>query len=484
MFRRLSVLPLFFIIFILILFSCDLVFGKVRGSSSGFGSATVPVTSTGVGLRRNGSRQYDHERFNYDQSRYQRVQSVKGNVSGENFFGGHPSRRSVSDSRRSSRYSTSDSFMSRSGYRGLSAGAGGVDNGLSNLSNSGELFGSDDDKLMLSLLNTKLDSLGDTRSSPVVSQQLQPRISEDLARRVDRLAGREKRIEGRLMFESKVYLRQENSFSRKVESDVNIYPEGESEYALVELRMPDEYDKIDNPLSPDEVREEIAKLLDTDRQEQKKNTKAEDLESYAEKTEDPESDQADGSQGDAFAEYAYVNVDSKQSKELLAEFADFTNYTNEKYQSYIKTADKLLKKGEYYNAKDAYEIAGAWKNGHWRALMGRAYAHFAAGEYVSSSTCIVRAIESSGEYSDTKVDIADLIGNKELYKKHLVEVEALYEASGYYKVAFLLAYLYYENGDLDKAKGCIDSAEAVLAQSNAWKSLRDAISNKLLVISN
>ncbi len=125
--------------------------------------------------------------------------------------------------------------------------------------------------------------------------------------------------------------------------------------------------------------------------------------------------------------------------------------------------------------------------------MGKAYAHFAVGEYMNSSACLMRAFESSDKHSEKKVDVAALIGNKKLYQKRLAKLEVLYkeggfydageyyDESGYYKAAFLLAYLSCENGDLNKAKEYIDSAGAQMRQSNAWKSLRDLIKERLAI---
>lgn len=147
----------------------------------------------------------------------------------------------------------------------------------------------------------------------------------------------------------------------------------------------------------------------------------------------------------------------------------------------MTTADKCLVEGEYREAMNTYEIATVWKSGDPRPYAGKAFAHLAVGEYFDSSKYLIRAIESSGDFAAVRTDVAAMIGNKKLYDNNLAKLKSIFAAGGDHNKAFLLAYLYTQEGDFAKAKEYVDFAAPKMSKTAAWKSLSKVIVERLAI---
>lgn len=504
MFRRLSVLRLFFVIFALSSLTCVLGFSGA-GSSDG-------DTSRGKFFRGHGSG---------------------GDTKGFRSLGG------VSDSQSFMRRSSGQSFGQPSSISSVRldpfdpyvARSEGVDyvridrrqfGRPDQLSKSGR-FGPESRyrqrqrgyrlPSLENRFNGKVNRSVDFQNDPGVSIRSLPPITDDLTWRIKLMARRERMIEEGIIPESEVYKRQEQATLQRINSDVNYINKSVSETVqrekkITELLAPSESDQIDSPLSPDELRQKITEMLDKEMFDKKHVDGLDDLKKDFDDA-DPanvpkpkrskvsgdegheDGEKSNGAEGADVTGYIggsvqgdkYVDIKSKRSLELLEKAKGFKKYAEEKYQAYIVNADKFLQNGEYHNAKDSYEIAGVWKSGDARAFAGKASAHLAVGEYMSSAQNFIRAMDSSGDYAGKKVDVATLIGNNELYKKRVSEIDDIYHSGRYYKVAFLLAYLSCQDGDFKLAKECIDSAELKLSGTVGWQSLSNVI-EKRLTISN
>lgn len=447
--KRLSELPLFFTICVLSFLTCGVGFGEVF--SSGNSSGNSHFRGHGYGGSTSDSRSLGGT-----------SNSFMRRSSG--FFSGQ---------RKSGHLDPLDPFVSRSeGVDYVRIDSPPIQTGrLDRLRSLSPNFGVRR-KYRLPSLDSRLDSRRDGGldyyNDPRVSVRTLPPLEDDLTMRVNRLARRERMLEESIVYDSEVYRKQEKSSSQEINSDVNYTGDSPRDTAvrgeyITDLPAVTEPDQILEPLSPDEVSKD-AELID---------------EKALDEMEADDSLGVDDAAGeDGVDKPKRVNLKSKRSIELLEKARNFENHANGKFNVYVKIADKFLRDGEYYNAKDAYEIAGVWKSDSARAYAGKAYAHLAAGEYMSSATYLMRAMESSDEYAKTKVDVAGMIGNKELYDKRVGEVKVMYEAGGFYKAAFLLGYLSYQEGDFELAKECIDSAGSKLSGTRGWKSLKAAISDK------
>jgi len=240
--------------------------------------------------------------------------------------------------------------------------------------------------------------------------------------------------------------------------------------AWLKLRM-DEKDRKEKQDSIDEK-----KLQPDKRGDEKTNPKEKDADG-GDATES-ESKNSLKWQSESFENYDR-NITYEQALQADEKYAEFEKVAQANHDKYVNIGDKLLKEGHYYDARDAYSMAAAWDSDSPAALAGRGYAHFAAGEYMSSATHLMWAIESGGTFLKMKINIADVIGNAELFDKRFSELDGVYQGTGFYKSAFLLAYISYQNGQHEKAAEYIKAADEAVSGNKAIVSLKKIIDNGL-----
>jgi len=456
MYRRLSVLPIIFVIFIVLFLSSDTGFGSDSATSSHIASQAVQSVNSAD------SRQNSR----YGTNLYEQNLSVSGNSLNRGSFG---------SSLNYSNYGRGGSYYSPSGSsssigRNYSSYLGRYSIPLAGQSGSnrlGSLGGNTDYSQIRNQYNRRFQNSAKGK----YEGSLNP-ITIDSIRR-------QQTVDDNFSLESKEYLRSDRSYSLEIRSDVyqprrETYHQNQPVTDLLSSspnKLP-RYEPVKDYLTTDEIdknvekyqKKEIDKSKDSNPDEASKDS--DEMKSLA------ESDPYTGST-------VNLDISEKSRKKRLAKLKDFETRSEKRYQVSIKSADKYLVEGKFFSAMDIYNIAGAWKDKDARAYIGMAYANFAVGRHISSSLFLTRAIKSSGDYAAKKVDIAALIGNKQLYEKRLGEVKAMYEASRSDDVAFLLAYLSFHEGDLVKAKECIDSAALKMGNSQALKSLNTVIEKGL-----
>lgn len=518
MFRGLSVLPFFFMVFIVLFLSADIGIAYPAPLPPEIESPAV----YGSDLSNRYSRGY-----NYDQT-----PAVSGYGIGSGDIPGSVPYRLDSGLGGSQGYSNYNSFNRSSlaypgGYRSLDRYEQYLlPSGAINSADTSQLKGLDVSQSPLSggINDYNLSSfdgkLGDTQFRREKYRGIQSRQinvfqgppssdANERARNLERLAIRKRMENEELLHKSEVYLKQDKSFSQEVTSDVNLSGKSLNDKASKKntitesLALPESLE-VEKPLSPDEFRQMYLEMFDREELKEKLKEKEtdefEDLlkdvndtnaadESKVLKRDDKKANSDDEKNArkaksvdfpDPMNGVTPANIDAKlkESREKIKKLKDFENHVNERYLEYLSAAGKYLAEGQYYNAMDFYKIAGAWKDNDPHVYAGQAFAHLAVGEYASSSTFLIRSLESSGEFAVKKIDVAASIGNKKLYDQRLGEVKDLYEAGRFYKTAFLLAYLYCQDGDLARAKECIDTAAPKMDKTQAWKSLNKAIENK------
>lgn len=356
-------------------------------------------------------------------------------------------------------------------------------------------------------------------------------VSSDTHDRVANLQKRgvKRRMEDEeLLHDNQVYLNRDKSLSQQAKSDVNLSKESPVKKTLKDqinesLALPESL-KVEKPLTMEEFQKRYAELKAEEKLEQIQKQKLEETDTaesndlseeidQAKAFEDlkgkdlfgtkRKSDEAGDSKNDNFSKYKQFgksaakvepfktvdpmagvtpdNIDMKlkRSRELFKKAENFDIHIKEKYLEYVNLADSYLARGQYRHAIVSYNIASAWNNNDPRAYAGNSFAHLAVSEYMSSSACLLQALELPGDFAEKKVDVSALIGNKKLYEKCLTGLKSKYKATKYYKTAFLLSYLYYQDGDILNAKECIDAAAAEMKQTQAWQSLSKAIEKAL-----
>jgi tetratricopeptide (TPR) repeat protein len=167
-----------------------------------------------------------------------------------------------------------------------------------------------------------------------------------------------------------------------------------------------------------------------------------------------------------------------KAKGILGEHNSFASFAKDKFNQHVKTAENYMKQGQYYRAADAYTLASYYKPEDPLAYAGKSYALFAAGEYMSSSLFLSRALEIFPEYALFKINLETMIGDRDKLESRIVEVEQRLEKSNAPELQFLLAYVYYQLGRTEAAKKAIDEAYLMMPQWPAAKTLKKVLDEK------
>lgn len=165
----------------------------------------------------------------------------------------------------------------------------------------------------------------------------------------------------------------------------------------------------------------------------------------------------------------------QRAKAVLGEHKTFESLARAKYEGFVASGDELLKEGKYYKAINAFVLASVWDSRSPEAYLHRAVAHFAAGEYMSSSLFLRRAMLISPKYAKVNIDLAGMIGDRDVIDNRIIEGVDWQKKSDSGEIAFLLAYVYYQQGKLTGASEYIEIAAEKMAGNEAVESLKEAI---------
>lgn len=191
-----------------------------------------------------------------------------------------------------------------------------------------------------------------------------------------------------------------------------------------------------------------------------------------EKTEEKQDVQKEKSQQEKSSETISAIV---RAKSLLGEHKTFASYSDDKFNQHMKIAEDYLKQGKYYRAADAYSLASIYKRNDPLAFAGKSHALFAAGEYMSSSLFLSRALEIFPEYARFKIDIVAMVGDRDKLESRVADVEEWLKSSGAAELEFLLGYVYYQMQRPDRAKDMIEAAYEKMPQSLSVVALKQVI---------
>ena len=192
-----------------------------------------------------------------------------------------------------------------------------------------------------------------------------------------------------------------------------------------------------------------------------------------------------------------VSLSIARARRILGSHESFADFSKDKFNQYILAAESYLGQGRYYRAADAYTLALVYRPEDPLAYAGKGHALFAAGEYMSSALFLSRALEifpgflscktgQSGvppEYARFKIDIEQMVGDRDKLESRIVDVEQLLsrkgrlpaEASESGELEFLLGYVYYQMGRLERAKTAIEAAYEKMPEAPAVIALKQTI---------
>lgn len=180
---------------------------------------------------------------------------------------------------------------------------------------------------------------------------------------------------------------------------------------------------------------------------------------------------------------------SAKAKSILGPYTTFEAYSKDKFSRHIVTAEVYMQQGRYYRAADSYAMAGIYKPGDPLAYIGRSHALFAAGEYMSSTLFLSRALEVApelpmyskspdavpAEYVGFKIGLTALIDDRDTLETRAADVEQWLKTSGAPELQLLLGYVYHQMGRTQRAKEAINAAYQKMPESSAVQALKKTI---------
>jgi len=178
------------------------------------------------------------------------------------------------------------------------------------------------------------------------------------------------------------------------------------------------------------------------------------------------------SQADKLSE---VTLSVGRAKAILGSHKTFASFSDDKFNQYIRAGEEYLNQGQYYRAADAYTLASVYKPDDPLSYAGKSHALFAAGEYMSSSLFLTRALELFPEYALFKIDLVSMVGDRDKLESRTADVEQWLEKNDACELQFLLGYIYYQMGRFERAKKVIDAAYEKMPDSPAVAAVKKAI---------
>jgi len=180
-------------------------------------------------------------------------------------------------------------------------------------------------------------------------------------------------------------------------------------------------------------------------------------------------------------------VVKQRARALLDSYPDFESFCRDKYSKHIRAARQCLREGRYYSAANWYTLASAYKAQNSVVYTGKAHALFAAGEYMSSSLFLKRALEKlaegkagAGEGLNKKIiKFASnlLMVARDTLESRAAELESLQKSSGSWELEFLLCYVYYQMGREEAAQSRINSLSRKMPEEKAVTFLKKVINS-------
>jgi tetratricopeptide (TPR) repeat protein len=261
----------------------------------------------------------------------------------------------------------------------------------------------------------------------------------------------------------------------KIDNEVQTPPPYEAQpLEMQEGEKAEQLEQSDVYKEMDRQAEEFRKTL-----EERQRKEAEQAEKEAEKETKQfgvkkEGEQGEGEKKPLLEEMSRTEL-TIRAKSILGEHKTFEAFAAARYAEHIADGDKYLKAGKFYRAADSYTMALLYDRGDARAYAGKSYALFAAGEYMSSALFLSRALEASPEYASKKVDIVEMIGDRDKIESRIADAEQWFKRSQAPELQFLLSYMYYRMGRLPQARKAINEAVEKMPESTAAAALKKAI---------
>jgi len=145
------------------------------------------------------------------------------------------------------------------------------------------------------------------------------------------------------------------------------------------------------------------------------------------------------------------------------------------FEQHMHAARLHVQQGRYYRAAESFTRASAYQPSNATPHLGRSIALFAAGEYVTSSLCLARALELNPKSALMQARIVNAAGGPARFEHRLADLEQCLKDSDAPQLHFLLAYVYHHMGRTQEAARAVEAAQKAMPSSVAVDILKAAI---------
>jgi hypothetical protein len=148
------------------------------------------------------------------------------------------------------------------------------------------------------------------------------------------------------------------------------------------------------------------------------------------------------------------------------------SFTQERFDRCVAAAESYLRQGRYYRAAESFTFAAIYRPNDAGIHLGKSYALFGAGEYLSSALYLARAIELDARTALARSDLVDAIGGPAVFAGRITDLEQCARTGNAPELQFLLAYVYRQMNRPVEAKAAMALAEKQLAPVPAVELLK------------
>ena len=164
-----------------------------------------------------------------------------------------------------------------------------------------------------------------------------------------------------------------------------------------------------------------------------------------------------------------------EGRKVLGEDKTFASLADKKFTGFMDAAEAFIKDGQFYKAADTYALAIVWKPKDARGYLGQSFSLFAAGEYMSSAYYLSRAFKLDPKIVTKKYNLAEFVNNRDVFESRILEIATWQERSGSGELAFLLAYISYQDDKATRAVTQIRKAKETMPDESAVTILKNII---------
>ncbi len=160
---------------------------------------------------------------------------------------------------------------------------------------------------------------------------------------------------------------------------------------------------------------------------------------------------------------------------IRGEHKTFISLAEARFAEYMAAGKAMLAEGKFYQAADNFALARVWMPEYPSGYAAQSLALFGAGEYMSSAYYLSQALTLEPKLAQEMVDLSKVVADRDTLDDRLLEISAWQQRSGSGELAFLMAYIYQQDGRADKAQVFIQTARTQMPDSAAVEILMRAM---------